>query len=239
MGEQKPSTDQNRGDSAQPVASPTSQSPNLGERRLPAAFTVAVAIVLQLLLPTKLGIHPKYLIPALEIALLVALVVANPRRVNNRSRLLRAGGLALIALVIFANAASAELLINDLLHARGPVKSPQSLLGSAGAIYVTNIIAFGLLYWEFDRGGPVARAYADVEFPDFLFPQMANHNVAPPHWEPHIVDYLYLSLTNAAAFSPTDTMPLTPKAKIFMSVQSAVALVTVGLAIARVANILH
>jgi hypothetical protein len=214
-------------------------SATLGEPRLPAALTVAAAIALQLVLPTKLGIHPKYLIPALEITLLLALVLANPRRVNSRSRLLRAGGLALIALVILANAVSAELLISDLLHARGPVKSPQSLLGSAGAIYLTNIIAFGLLYWEFDRGGPVARAYADVEFPDFLFPQMANKNVAPAHWEPRIVDYLYLSLTNAAAFSPTDTMPLTRKAKAFMSVQSAVALITIGLAIARVANILH
>ena len=144
-----------------------------------------------------------------------------------------------MALVIVANGVSAELLISDLLHASGPVKSPQSLLGSAGAIYLTNIIAFGLLYWEFDRGGPVARAYADVEHPDFLFPQMINPTVAPAHWEPHIVDYLYLSLTNATAFSPTDTMPLTPKAKIFMSVQSGVALITVGLAIARVANILH
>jgi hypothetical protein len=131
------------------------------------------------------------------------------------------------------------LLISDLLHARGPVNSPASLLGSAGAIYLTNIIAFGLLYWEFDRGGPVARAYADVEFGDFMFPQMANPNVAPADWEPRIVDYLYVSLTNAAAFSPTDTMPLTRKAKAFMSVQSAVALITVGLAIARVANILH
>jgi len=95
-----------------------------------------------------------------------------------------------------------------------------------------------LLYWELDRRGPVARAHADVAHPDFMFPQMTNPDLARPHWEPQTLDYLYLSLTNATAFSPTDTMPLTRSAKAFMGLQSAVALVTVGLAIARVTNIL-
>jgi len=209
-----------------------------GEQRWPAALTVLAAIALQLVLPSRLGLHPKYLLPGLETALLIALVVANPGRFNTRSRLLRAGGLVMIGLVIAANAVSAGLLISDLLHSRGPTTNASSLLTSAGDIYLTNIIAFGLLYWEVDRRGPVARAHADVAHPDFMFPQMTNPDLARPHWEPQILDYLYLSLTNATAFSPTDTMPLTRPAKAFMGLQSAVALVTVGLAIARVTNIL-
>lgn len=210
-----------------------------GERRLPVAIAVAAAIILQLVLPSRLGIQPQYLVPALETALLIALTIANPGRLNRRSRPLRLGGLALIALVILANGFSAALLINDLLHGRGPVKSGAELLSSAGDIYLTNIIAFGLLYWEVDRGGPAARAHADILTPDFMFPQMTNPHLAPLHWEPCLVDYLYLSLTNATAFSPTDTMPLTVTAKVLMGVQSSIALITVGLAIARVANILQ
>jgi len=180
-----------------------------GERRLPVAIAVAAAIILQLVLPSRLGIQPKYLVPALETALLIALTIANPGRLNSRSRPLRLGGLTLIALVILANGFSAALLINDLL------------------------------YWEVDRGGPAARAHADIPTPDFMFPQMTNPHLAPLHWEPCLADYLYLSLTNATAFSPTDTMPLTVTAKVLMGVQSSIALITVGLAIARVANILQ
>ena len=201
-------------------------------------MAVLAAIALQLVLPSRLGLQPKYLVPGLETALLIALVVANPRRLNKRSRPLRLGGLALIALVILTNGFSAGLLIIDLLQSRGPTTSAGELLSSAGDIYLTNIIAFGLLYWELDRGGPVARAHADIPHPDFMFPQMTNPNMAPAHWEPHITDYLYLSLTNATAFSPTDTMPMTAKAKFLMGVQSSIALMTIGLAIARVVNIL-
>ena len=221
-----------------PGAGPAWRRRTDGERRWPVAVAVLVAIALQLVLPARLGLRPKYLIPGLEAALLVALVVANPGRFTDRNRLLRPGGPALLVLVIAANTVSAGLLINDLLRSRGPVTDATALLTSAGDVYLTNIIAFGLLYWEFDRGGPVARAHADVPHPDFMFPQMTNPDLAPTHWEPQIVDYLYLSLTNATAFSPTDTMPLTRHAKTAMGLQSAIALVTIGLAIARVANIL-
>ena len=122
----------------------------------------------------RLGLHPKYLLPGLETALLIALVIANPGRFNARRRLLRAGGLVMIGLVIAANAVSAALLISDLLHSRGPTTNAGSLLTSAGDIYLTNIIAFGLLYWELDRRGPVARAHADIAHPDFMFPQMTK-----------------------------------------------------------------
>ena len=220
------------------TTAPAWRRPSRGEARLPVAVAVLAAIALQLVLPSRLGLQPKYLVPGLETALLIALVVANPRRLNKRSRPLRLGGLTLIALVILTNGFSAGLLIIDLLQSRGPTTSAGELLSSAGDIYLTNIIAFGLLYWELDRGGPVARAHADIPHPDFMFPQMTNPDMAPPHWEPHITDYLYLSLTNATAFSPTDTMPMTAKAKFLMGLQSSIALITIGLAIARVVNIL-
>lgn len=217
---------------------PAWRRPTQGEPRWPVALTVLAAVALQLLLPSRLGIHPKYLIPGLEAALLIALTIADPGRFNKRSTLLRAGGLVLLVVVILANAVSAALLINDLLHSRGPSADATQLLTTAGDIYLTNVLTFGLLYWEIDRGGPVARTHADELYPDFVFPQMTNPDFAPAHWEPAIVDYLYLSLTNATAFSPTDTMPMTRPAKAAMGLQASIALLTVGLAIARVTNIL-
>jgi uncharacterized membrane protein len=101
------------------------------------------------------------------------------------------------------------------------------------------VLLFGLWYWELDRGGPGARARGERDFPDFLFPQMTADDMAPPDWEPTFVDYLYLSYTNATAFSPTDTLPLSRWAKLLMLVQSGVALATVALVIARAVNILQ
>ncbi|MFN8036370.1 MAG: hypothetical protein U0V73_10585 [Acidimicrobiia bacterium] len=98
---------------------------------------------------------------------------------------------------------------------------------------------FALWYWEFDRGGPLDRAAGVQPYPDFLFPQMASPELAPPDWEPGFVDYLYVSFTNATAFSPTDTMPMTQWAKLTMLVQSAISVIAVALVIARAVNILR
>jgi hypothetical protein len=111
-------------------------------------------------------------------------------------------------------------------------------LGSGAAIFVTNIIVFGIWYWELDRGGPFARQTGARPYPDFMFPQMGNPNVAKPDWRPTFVDYLYVSMTNVMAFSPTDTMPLARWAKMAMAVQAMVALSTAGLVIARAVNVL-
>jgi uncharacterized membrane protein len=113
------------------------------------------------------------------------------------------------------------------------------LLMSGGAIWLTNVIVFALWYWELDRGGPVARAMAMQPYPDFLFAQMQSPELAPPQWEPAFVDYLYLSFTNATAFSPTDVLPMSRWAKCTMMLQSAVSLATVALVIARAVNILQ
>jgi hypothetical protein len=208
-----------------------------GEHRLPVAAIVAVAIVLQILLPHRLEIHPVWLFPTLEGALMVALTVANPVRINRTSTLLRVASVSLIALISLANAWSSAELIKGLIN--GTEGDNASLLLSRGAsVYFTNVIVFALWYWEYDRGGPVERTRGSRRYPDFLFPQMTQSGLAPQEWRPNFIDYFYVSFTNATAFSPTDTMPLTRWAKMLMLVQSAVALLTVAFVIARAVNIL-
>lgn len=209
-----------------------------GERRWPVSLAVLVAIGLQLALPDRLGLRPAWLLPGIEAVLLVALTVANPDRLDRRHPALRAGSLALIAVVALSNAVSAGLLVHELVQGRGSAGRAGPLLTNGATVYLTNVLAFALLYWDFDRGGPVARTYADQVFPDLLFPQMATDGIASRDWEPTFLDYLYVSLTNATAFSPTDTLPLSRWAKVLMAVQSLVALAVVGLVVARAVNAL-
>jgi hypothetical protein len=137
-----------------------------------------------------------------------------------------------------ANVASGVRLIADLLRGQG-IHDPTELLLTGGAIWLTNVTVFALWYWEFDRGGPVARAVAPRRYPDFLFPQMTSPELAPPGWSPTFVDYLYTSFTNATAFSPTDVLPLSRWAKLTMMGQSAISLVIAALVVARAVNILR
>jgi hypothetical protein len=223
--------------SAERRAEPAWRRATEGEQRLPVAAAVALAIALQLALPDRLVIHPVYMLPGLEVALMIGLIAANPRRINRTSTLLRTASITLIALISLANAWSSAELIKGLINGVAG-DSPSLLLSRGASVYITNIIVFGLWYWEWDRGGPVARARALRPFPDFLFPQMSQPDLAPPDWTPNFFDYLYVSFTNATAFSPTDVMPLSRWAKMLMLVQSAVALLTVALVIARAVNIL-
>ncbi|MFF1422979.1 hypothetical protein [Streptomyces sp. NPDC058280] len=209
-----------------------------GELRWSSAVAVLAAIALQWALPERLSLRPEWLLPALETALLIALVAANPHRIDRASRLYRAAGLALIALISAANAFSAVYLVAGLIRGTGGAEDPGALLSSGGSIWLTNVIAFALWYWEWDRGGPVARSNATRAYPDFLFPQMQTPDLATPHWEPAFPDYLYLSFTNATAFSPTDVMPLTRWAKMLMLLQAVVSLLIVILVVARAVNIL-
>jgi uncharacterized membrane protein len=198
---------------------------------------VAAAISMQAALPKLVATKPRWLLPALASVLLVALIVSNPRRITRRSTLLHGASLGLIGVISLANAWSAARLVVALIQgnekqAAGP------LLITGGAIWLTNVIVFALWYWELDRGGPAARATAPAPHPDFLFPQMQNPELAPADWEPNFADYLYLSFTNATAFSPTDVMPLSRWAKLTMLLHSLVSLMTVALVISRAVNIL-
>lgn len=208
-----------------------------GEPRWPVSVAVIVAVVLQVTLPGRVAAHPRWLLPGVEAALLVGIVAANPTRISRRSAHLRTASIALIFVVTAANAWSAARLVDALLNGRASADAT-SLLLTGASIWLTNVVAFALWYWEMDRGGPAARAHVTRKYPDFLFAQMQNPELAPAEWEPGFVDYLYLSFTNAAAFSPTDVLPLARWAKLTMLVQSAVSLLTVALVIARAVNIL-
>jgi hypothetical protein len=169
--------------------------------------------------------------------LVVLLVAINPLRLSRRTTAARWGSLALTAAITVDNTASAVML--DYWILRGDVSNDAAvLLGSGGAIFVTNILAFALWYWELDRGGPFARHAVEQPYPDFLFPQMTDPDKAKPDWRPTFVDYMYVSFTNVVAFSPTDTMPLARWAKLMMTVQASVAMSTIALVIARAVNVL-
>jgi uncharacterized membrane protein len=200
-----------------------------------------VGIVLQIMVPGRLVLlRPVWALPALQGLLLVVLVAANPRRINRESRPLRTLSLVLAGLLTFANAWSVERLVVELVRGGAEVNKAGPLLITGAAIWLTNVVAFALWYWEFDRGGPVARALATKPYPDFQFPQMISPpEMVPPNWEPAFADYLYLAFTNAAAFSPTDVMPLSRWAKMAMTVQSVISIITVALVVARAVNILQ
>jgi hypothetical protein len=210
-----------------------------GEPRWTVTAVILAAVALQLILPHRLILlRTVWALPALELVLLAGLIAGNPRRVEPRTRLLRYLGLALTGVISLANGWAAVRLVRDLVSGNGG-DSAVPLLLTGGVIWVTNVIVFGLWYWEWDRGGPAMRAAGTVTHPDFLFPQMSTPDVAPPDWEPTYVDYLYLSFTNATAFSPTDVMPLRRWAKLTMLLQSAVSLVIVVLVVARAVNVLR
>jgi hypothetical protein len=211
-----------------------------GELRWPVAITTAVAIGLQVAVPDKLVlVRPSWILPVAQAALLIILIMANPHRINRQSTVMRTLSLFLSGLLTLANVWSvARLAIGITQGNLG--RNPGQLLITGAVIWLTNVIVFGLWYWEFDRGGPVARALnTGNRYPDFQFPQMVSpQEMVPPDWEPAFLDYLYLAFTNASAFSPTDTMPMSRWAKVAMTVQSIISIVTVALVVSRAVNIL-
>ena len=208
------------------------------EPRWHVALAVTVAIFLQWPLPTRLVLfRPTWLLPVLEGILLVILVVLDKSRIDRGSMVLRALGLAAATLLSVANAWSAVRLVMDLVN--GTVHTTAGALLSWGAIiWLTNVIVFAVWYWELDRGGPAERAHGAQYCPDFMFPQMTNPDMAPKDWEPSFPDYAYVAFTNATAFSPTDTMPMTRWAKAAMTLQSMVSIAVVALVVARAVNVL-
>ncbi len=206
------------------------------EPRWPAAVAVIIALVLYVTLPDKLTFGPKWLLPGLEAALLLPLMVTSPDRDDEEARWQRISALAVIAIINLANVVSLVFLVHELL--RGKASNGHQLIFFSVQIWVTNVIVFALWYWELDRGGPGKRCRQMHREPDFLFPQMSTPGAAPENWYPSFIDYTYVSFTNATAFSPTDTMPLTEWAKILMMIQSLASLITVALVAARAVNIL-
>jgi uncharacterized membrane protein len=207
-----------------------------GDPYWPAQLAIATAIALNFVLAGQITIGPTWLMPTVEGVLLLALVVVAPRRATAHSRGRRRLALALIGLVSLAYVGSLALLVHYLVN--GGAAGGHRLILSGAVLWTTNVLLFAVWYWELDRGGPVARFRDPHALPDFQYPQMENPSLAPPGWRPGFLDYLYTSFTNATAFSPTDTMPLTQTAKIVMGLQSSAALLTAGLVVARAVNIL-
>jgi uncharacterized membrane protein len=207
-----------------------------GETRVAVVLAVLVVIGLQWAIPPDLAFRPRWVLPVVSGLLFVALSIGNPTRITRESKPLRALALLLALVLSFAVTWSVVLLVWELTHDRFKEGGTRLLL-DGGTIWLTNIIVFALWYWEYDRGGPAARAAARKPHPDFLFSQMTAPELADRDWEPGFVDYLYLSFTNATAFSPTDTLPLSRWAKLTMMFQSAISLVTVALVVARAVNI--
>ena len=203
------------------------------------AVAVLTVIVLTLLLPHDLVTRPRWGVPLVEILLLVAVIIGDPGRIDRVSSRVRAMSITLIALLVATALWCTAQLIVELIQGGPATNSGGALLAAGGIVYVSNCLAFGLLYWELDSGGPAARAHGLPPHPDFAFPQQMNPELAPEHWRPRFVDYLYLGFTSATAFSPTDVMPLRTWNKLAMMAQSTISLVLLGLVIARAVNVLR
>jgi len=201
-----------------------------GETRWTVIAAVAVAVLLQVVLPTRFTAGHRA-VPVLELVLAVGLWVAHPHKTHSAPKWMRPISIVLISTITVTNAWSAIRLIQQIIQ--GKQDDAVALLSSGAAIWATNVILFALWYWEFDRGGPLHRTLGTAEHPDFSFPQMQNPELAPAHWEPTFPDYLYVSFTNACSFSPTDTMPMSRWAKMAMLVQSSVSLIVVALVVSR------
>jgi uncharacterized membrane protein len=223
-------------------------APTHSEPRWPASLAVLAALALYITLdvrfalpfgPRSLWPIERWLTPIQEMALLVPLSLGAPRRHRNEPKWARIAAVALIAVINLSNVVSLGLLVNSLVWGKPLGPHPgTTLFYSAIDIWLTNVLVFALWYWELDRGGPDQRSSPQHREPDFLFPQMSTPGCALQGWRPHFVDYLYVSFTNATAFSPTDTMPLTRWAKLLMLVQSLASLLTVAMVAARAVNIL-
>jgi hypothetical protein len=208
-----------------------------GESRWPMAGAVVAAIVLTALLPDAVRAGPNWALPLIEGLLLVAVIASDPGKIDHRSRTLRTLSIALVLVLVFGALWSTVQLIDDLIQGGPTTNSASDLLEAGSIVWVSNNIAFAMLYWELDGGGAAARAYDVPAHPDLAFPQQLNPGIAPSDWQPRFIDYLYLAFTNATAFSPTDAMPLVPWAKITMTVQAVISIAILGLVIARAVNV--
>lgn len=218
------------------------------EHRWPAVIAILVALTLYALLPSSFLPALRYTVVGIGVLLLVPAVIVNPLRFQKESKLARVLSLALATLLAVANQVALIQLVAMLLQPADKDEAPILLL-AAVQVWSTNIIVFGLIFWELDRGGPVTRSIAarkDLPEADFRFPQDENDDTVievamgssgKSNWTANFVDYLYFSLSNAMAFSPPDAVPLTNRAKIITGLEALGAYVLLVLVIARVVSL--
>jgi hypothetical protein len=212
----------------------------LGESRWPPALALVVYIALNIgirfWLPTQSPVRLPWLLPTVETALLVVIVWGDPARLARRTPWAHRAAVALVLVLVAAALWATGLLVYDLIRGHGVSQSATKLLATGGTVWLGNNLAFGMLYWLMDSGGPIARSRNPTTPVDFAFTQQLSPELAPRGWRPVFLDYLHLGFTNATAFSPTDVMPLSHRAKYAMLVQSTVALALFGLVVARAVN---
>ena len=210
-----------------------------GESRWPMALAVLTVGVMRLFLPPELRVSDASgLFLVVIVVMVVALILGDPGRIDREVRWLRLLTGALIAVITLVNAGSSVRLVISIIYAEPFTQTARVLLACGGIIWLTNVIAFGLWYWDLDRGGAAARAAGSTRRPAFLFPEMSNPDFVGENWSPAFVDYLHLSFTTATAFSPTDVSPLKPWAKVMMMSEETISLALGILVVARAVNIL-
>ncbi|MHB1209458.1 MAG: hypothetical protein ACYC1I_07080 [Acidimicrobiales bacterium] len=206
------------------------------EPRWPASLALVACVLLYVVLPNRLVVGPRWILPVL-IALPLIPLSATKHRHPNESQWVRRLTIFLIGVITVANVTSMALLVHHLLNTN--VSQGRSLIYSAVAVWLTNVIVYGLWFWEMDRGGPHLRAGVDTLLPDLQFPQMENPQLAAANWRPRFVDYLYTSFANGTSFAPADAMPLSIRAKALFASESIVSLITIAVVAARAVNILR
>jgi hypothetical protein len=229
--------------SDEPPAAPSAVEPlpaaERGEHWWPVALAIIAVVGLHVVLPAKYRVHPTWVVPVVLLGLLAALIIGDPGRIDRQKTWLRVVTGAVIALLTLANLAAAGRLVGDIITTNKLfANNALALLAAGGVIWATNVIAFGLWYWDLDRGGAAARAHHPQPDPAFVFAEMQHTDYTPAGWVPKFADYLSLSFWTATAFSPTDVSAIKRWAKLMMMTEAAVSLVIGILVIARAVNIL-
>jgi len=202
------------------------------------AAAVLLSGVLRLFLPDQLRLHdarPAFVV--VLVVLMATLIIGDPGRIDRDRTWLRVLTGMLIGVITLVNAGSSVRLVYSIVRAEPFTNSANTLLASGAVIWVTNVIAFGLWYWDLDRGGPAARAHGSAVSPAFVFPEMSNPELVRAGWYPSFVDYLHLSFNTSMAFSPTDVSAIKPWAKLMMMAEEAISVVVGILVVARAVNI--
>jgi hypothetical protein len=209
------------------------------ESRRPIAAAALLVIVGQTWVSHSLALRPVWVFPAVATVLLAASIAVYETRADP-GRAARALSYAFVVVLVAANAASLALLVHGVFV--GSPLGPAGLLAAGVALWLVNVAVFALMYWEIDGGGPESRAGGyEGRYPDLVFPQQQadQQGIAPLTWKPNFYDYLYVSLTGAIAFSPTDVMPYTMRAKLVMGTENLLAFATLAVVVARAVNIAH
>ncbi|HKA96969.1 MAG TPA: hypothetical protein VKD66_11950 [Streptosporangiaceae bacterium] len=210
-----------------------------GEHWWPVALAIIVVAGLHVILPARYRVQPAWVVPAVLLTMLAVLIAADPGRIDRQNRWLRAVTGTVIAFITLANLFAAVRLVVDILTNNDLYRNnPGALLAVGGVIWVTNVVAFALWYWDLDRGGAAARAHHPERDPAFVFPEMQHSEYVAAGWVPRFVDYLSLGFWTAMAFSPTDISAIKPWAKLLMMLEAAGSLALAALVIARAINIL-